>query len=215
MLLVVGLGNPGPQYAHQRHNFGFMAADAIARRHGFGASRAKFHGEIAEGTVGGTKILILKPQTYMNESGRAVAAAMQFYKLSPEDILVLHDELDIAPGKFKVKRGGGLAGHNGLRDIKAHIGPEFRRLRLGIGHPGDKKLVEGYALRDFPKADQGWVDDLLDAVAENFLLLVKDDDAGFMTRVALAVKPPKQNSQPQGNNSGNNPDNKSGNNNGI
>jgi len=193
MLLVVGLGNPGPQYAQHRHNFGFMAADAIARRHGFGACRAKFHGEIAEGTIGGTKILILKPQTYMNESGRAVAAAMQFYKLSPENVLVLHDELDLAPGKFKVKRGGGLAGHNGLRDIKAHIGPDFRRLRLGIGHPGDKKLVEGYALRDFPKADQGWIDDLLDAVAEHFPLLVQDDDAGFMSRVAQAVKPLKKN----------------------
>ena len=202
MLLVVGLGNPGPQYAHHRHNFGFMAADAIARRHGFGAYRAKFHGEVAEGTVAGTKVLILKPQTYMNESGRAVAAAMQFYKLPPEDVLVLHDELDVAPGKLRVKRGGGLAGHNGLRDIKAHIGPDFRRLRLGIGHPGDKKLVEGYALHDFPKSDQGWLDDVLNAVAEYFPLLIQGDDAGFMTRVAQAVNPPKQEQQSSGNNNG-------------
>jgi len=191
MQLVVGLGNPGPQYAQNRHNFGFMAADAIARRHGFGAFRAKFHGELAEGIIGNEKTLILKPQTYMNESGRAVAAAMQFYKLGPEDVLVLHDELDLAPAKLKIKRGGGLAGHNGLRDIKSHIGLDFRRVRLGIGHPGDKKLVEGYALRDFPKADQPWVDDILDAVADNFPLLFQDDDAGFMTRVAQTVRPLK------------------------
>ena len=191
MQLVVGLGNPGPQYAQNRHNFGFMAADAIARRHGFGAFCAKFHGELAEGIIGNEKTLILKPQTYMNESGRAVAAAMQFYKLGPEDVLVLHDELDLAPAKLKIKRGGGLAGHNGLRDIKSHIGLDFRRVRLGIGHPGDKKLVEGYALRDFPKADQPWVDDILDAVADNFPLLFQDDDAGFMTRVAQTVRPLK------------------------
>jgi len=190
--LVVGLGNPGPQYAQNRHNFGFMAADAIARRHGFSAFRDKFHGELAEGIIGNEKILILKPQTYMNESGRAVVAAMQFYKLAPEDVIVLHDELDVAPAKLKVKRGGGLAGHNGLRDIKAHIGPDFRRVRLGIGHPGNKKLVEGYALRDFPKSEQHWVEDILDAVADNFSLLLQDDDAGFMTRVAEAVRPPKQ-----------------------
>jgi peptidyl-tRNA hydrolase, PTH1 family len=192
MQLVVGLGNPGPQYAQNRHNFGFMAADAIARRHGFSAFRDKFHGELAEGIIGNEKILILKPQTYMNESGRAVVAAMQFYKLAPEDVIVLHDELDVAPAKLKVKRGGGLAGHNGLRDIKAHIGPDFRRVRLGIGHPGNKKLVEGYALRDFPKSEQHWVEDILDAVADNFSLLLQDDDAGFMTRVAEAVRPPKQ-----------------------
>jgi PTH1 family peptidyl-tRNA hydrolase len=192
MQLVVGLGNPGPQYAQNLHNFGFMAADAIARRHGFSAFRDKFHGELAEGIIGNEKILILKPQTYMNESGRAVVAAMQFYKLAPEDVIVLHDELDVAPAKLKVKRGGGLAGHNGLRDIKAHIGPDFRRVRLGIGHPGNKKLVEGYALRDFPKSEQHWVEDILDAVADNFSLLLQDDDAGFMTRVAEAVRPPKQ-----------------------
>ena len=203
MQLVVGLGNPGPQYAQNRHNFGFMAADAIARRHGFGAFRAKFHGELAEGIIGNEKTLILKPQTYMNESGRAVAAAMQFYKFGPEDVLVLHDELDLAPAKLKVKRGGGLAGHNGLRDIKSHIGQDFRRVRLGIGHPGDKKLVEGYALRDFPKADQPWVDDILDAVANNFPLLFQDDDAGFMTRVAQAVRPLKKYQQSQENKQGN------------
>ena len=202
MLLVVGLGNSGPQYAQNRHNFGFMAADAIARRHSFSAPRSKFHGELAEGTIDGKKILILKPQTYMNESGRAVAAAMQFYKLAPEDVVVLHDELDVAPGKLKVKRGGGLAGHNGLRDIKAHIGPEFRRVRLGIGHPGDKNLVEGYALRDFSKADQHWVDDMLDAVAENFSMLIKDDDAEFMTCIAQAVKTPKKDQQSSENNNG-------------
>ncbi|MEQ8196248.1 MAG: aminoacyl-tRNA hydrolase [Rhodospirillales bacterium] len=191
MLLVVGLGNPGSQYARNRHNFGFMAADVIVRRHGFSDYRAKFHGDIAEGTIGGTKVLVLKPMTYMNESGRAVAAAMQFFKLAPEDVLVLHDELDLAPGKVRAKRGGGLAGHNGLRDIKAHIGENFRRLRLGIGHPGDKKLVLNYALRDFPKADEEWVEKLLDAVAEHFPLLVKGDDSGFMSRVAQATNPPK------------------------
>ncbi|MEL0107365.1 MAG: aminoacyl-tRNA hydrolase [Rhodospirillales bacterium] len=195
MLLVVGLGNPGSQYAQHRHNFGFMAVDAIARRYGFTAFRSKFQGELTEGMIGGSKVMLLKPQTYMNESGRSVAAAMKFYKLVPEDVLVLHDELDLAPGKLKVKRGGGLAGHNGLRDIKAHIGPEFRRVRLGIGHPGDKKRVEGYALQNFPKQDQAWVDDMLDAVADNFDLLVQDDDAGFMTRVAQAVKQPKKEQQ--------------------
>lgn len=191
MLLVVGLGNPGSQYAHNRHNFGFMAADALVRRHGFSDYRMKFHGEIAEGTIGGTKVLVLKPMTYMNDSGRSVAAAVQFYKLAPEDVLVLHDELDLAPGKVRAKRGGGLAGHNGLRDIKAHIGPDFRRLRLGIGHPGNKALVQAYALRDFPKADAGWREKLLEAVAENFSLLVEGDDSGFMTKVAQATTPPK------------------------
>ncbi|MEX2452108.1 MAG: aminoacyl-tRNA hydrolase [Rhodospirillales bacterium] len=191
MLLVVGLGNPGSQYAHNRHNFGFMAADALVRRHGFSDYRMKFHGEIAEGTIGGTKVLVLKPMTYMNDSGRSVAAAVQFYKLAPEDVLVLHDELDLAPGKVRAKRSGGLAGHNGLRDIKAHIGPDFRRLRLGIGHPGNKALVQAYALRDFPKADAGWREKLLEAVAENFSLLVEGDDSGFMTKVAQATTPPK------------------------
>ncbi len=198
MLLVVGLGNPEPQYAHHRHNFGFMAADAIVRRHGFSAFRTKFHGELSEGTVKGEKVLVLKPMTYMNESGRAVAAAVQFYKLSPEDVLVIHDELDLEPGKIRVKHGGGLAGHNGLRDIKAHIGPDFKRLRLGIGHPGDKKLVEGYALRDFPKADEGWRDELLESIAEHFPLLVEGDDSGFMTHVTRQLNPSK--SQPDDNN---------------
>jgi PTH1 family peptidyl-tRNA hydrolase len=191
MLLVVGLGNPGSEYAHNRHNFGFMAADALVRRHDISDYRVKFHGEIAEGTIGGIKVLVLKPMTYMNDSGRSVAAAVRFYKLAPEDVLVLHDELDLTPGKVRAKRGGGLAGHNGLRDIKAHIGPDFRRLRLGIGHPGNKALVQGYALRDFPKADEAWREKLLEAVAENFSLLVEGDDSGFMTKVAQATTPPK------------------------
>lgn len=189
MLLVVGLGNPGPGYANNRHNIGFMAVDRIVRRHGFAAPRRRFLGEAFEGMVDGNKVLALKPTTYMNESGNAVGAAMRFYKLALADIVVIHDELDLAPGRLKVKTGGGGAGHNGLRSITAHIGPDYRRLRMGIGHPGDKDRVTGYVLSDFAKADRHWVDPLIDAVADAFAMVVAGDDPGFMTRVALLTRP--------------------------
>jgi PTH1 family peptidyl-tRNA hydrolase len=190
-LLVVGLGNPGPAYAGNRHNIGFMAAEAIARRHGFGPFRARFQGEITEGTVAGRPILVLKPMTYMNESGRSVGAAARFYKIPTEDILVFHDELDLAAGKLRVKDGGGHAGHNGLRSLHGHVGPGFRRVRLGIGRPSDKERVVGHVLKDFAKADASWLDPLLAAVAEQFPLLVRGDAGAFMSKVALAVNPPK------------------------
>ena len=190
-LLVVGLGNPGPAYAGNRHNIGFMAAEAIARRHGFGPFRARFQGEITEGTVAGRPILVLKPMTYMNESGRSVGAAARFYKIPTEDILVFHDELDLAAGKLRVKDGGGHAGHNGLRSLHGHVGPGFRRVRLGIGRPGDNERVVGHVLKDFAKADAAWLDPLLGAVAEQFPLLVRGDAGAFMSKVALAVNPPK------------------------
>ena len=160
MLLLVGLGNPGPKYADNRHNIGFMAVDEIVRRHGFGAWRARFHGLAADGVLDGQKVLALKPTTFMNHSGRAVGEAMRFFKLEPAAVTVIHDEIDLAFGKVRVKRGGGHAGHNGLRDIDAHIGADFWRVRVGIGHPGDKELVHGHVLSDFAKADSrrsnGW-----------------------------------------------------------
>jgi peptidyl-tRNA hydrolase, PTH1 family len=185
LLLLAGLGNPGPDYARHRHNVGFMAADAIAEAHGFGPPRRKFRGLLREGSLGGEKCLILKPQTWMNDSGESVAEAMRFHKLEPAQLTVLHDELDLAPGKVRVKRGGGTAGHNGLRSIGAHIGPEFRRVRIGIGHPGAKELVLRWVLNDFAKADAVWLEPLLEAIAEAAPLLAKGDDAGFATRVAL------------------------------
>ena len=192
MLLVVGLGNPGAEYAGHRHNIGFMAVDRLVRRHGFGPFRAKFHGLLAEGMIGGTKVLALKPQTYMNESGRAVAAAAHFHKLTPDRVIVLHDELDLLPGKIRVKAGGGSAGHNGLRSIDAHLGPAYRRVRLGIGHPGARDQVTRYVLHDFAKAEEAWLDPLMEAVAEAFPHLCQGDDGGFMTRVAL-LAPSKPN----------------------
>ena len=165
MFLVVGLGNPGSGYAANRHNIGFMAVDDLVRRHSFGPWRAKFQGQMAEGTIDGHKVLALKPQTYMNRSGGAVGEAARFFKIEPAHILVLHDELELPPGKLRVKRGGGHAGHNGLRDIDAHIGKDYLRLRLGIGRPHDKALVHNWVLSDFAKADQPWLADFLDAVA--------------------------------------------------
>jgi PTH1 family peptidyl-tRNA hydrolase len=187
MLMIVGLGNPGRRYAGNRHNIGFMAADEIHRRHRFSAWRARFEGEISEALLGGEKAYILKPATYMNESGRSVGAALRFNKIEPADLVVLHDELDLPPGKLRVKTGGGHGGHNGLKSIEAHIGKEFRRVRLGIGHPGAKELVNGYVLHDFAKADSDWLQPLLDAIAENAPLLAKADDATFMNRVHLSV----------------------------
>ncbi len=191
MLLLVGLGNPGPSYRDNRHNVGFMAVDAIHGRWRLGPYRSKFHGDLADGVIDGEKVLILKPQTYMNESGRAVQAAMTFYKIAPADVVVLHDELDLAAGKLRVKKGGGHAGHNGLRSIQGHVGPDFRRVRIGVGHPGDKDKVVGHVLKDFSKEDRTWLEPLLDGIADGAGLLVKGDDAGFQNKVALAVKPPR------------------------
>ncbi len=190
MKLFVGLGNPEAGYARNRHNIGFMAADAIAAAHGFGPWRGKFHGQIAEGRLGPEKVLLLKPGTYMNLSGDAVRAALQFYKLEPGDVTVFHDELDLAPGRVRVKTGGGTAGHNGLRSIDAHIGPDFTRVRLGIGHPGDKRLVSSYVLGDFAKADAEWLDDLLRGVAEGSPDLAAGNTAGFLNAVARRMQPP-------------------------
>ncbi|MBR9971873.1 aminoacyl-tRNA hydrolase [Magnetospirillum sulfuroxidans] len=190
MILVVGLGNPGPEYAQNRHNIGFMAADELVRRHSFGPWRTKFQGEIAEGSIDGVKVLVLKPLTYMNLSGQAVAAAARFLKIAVEDVVVIHDELDVAPGRVKVKRGGGAGGHNGLKSIDAHLGANYRRIRLGIGHPGDKDRVSGYVLHDFAKAES-WVGPLLDAVADALPRMLAGDDAGFMNRVAVLTAPPK------------------------
>ncbi len=189
MLLLVGLGNPGPSHAENRHNIGFMAVDRIVARHGLGVYRSRFQGLIAEGRLDGTKVLALKPLTYMNESGRCVGEAQRFYKLAPEDIIVIHDEIDLKSGKLRVKRGGGHAGHNGLRSIDAHIGRDYRRVRIGVGHPGDKDLVHPYILGNFAKADKEWVERMLDAVTEAVPLLIAGDDAGFTTKVAAIVHP--------------------------
>ena len=187
MLLIVGLGNPGPQYARNRHNVGFMAADAIVRRHSFSGFSKKFRGEIAEGTLAGEKALILKPMTFMNLSGDSVGEAMRFYKLSPADIIVMHDELDLAPGKIKLKTGGGNGGHNGLKSIDAHCGKDYKRLRIGIGHPGHKDRVNPHVLGDFAKSDQEWLQPLLDAVADHVELLASGDDSGFLNKMVLAT----------------------------
>jgi PTH1 family peptidyl-tRNA hydrolase len=187
MHLIVGLGNPGDKYSRNRHNIGFMAADAIASRHGFPPFREKFKGVLAEGTIGGDKVLILKPQTYMNASGESVEAAVQFYKLTAADVTVIYDELDLVPGKSRIKRGGGNGGHNGLRSIDPRIGPDYRRIRLGIGHPGHKDAVMPWVLGDFSKADRDWLDPLLDALASNADLIVKGDDNTLMNKLAIAV----------------------------
>jgi len=191
MLLLVGLGNPGSEYAKNRHNIGFMAIDAIAERYSFTPFRKKFHGLLAEGVLDGAKVLALKPQTFMNESGRAVAGACAFYKIRPEDIVVLHDEIDLASAKVRVKRGGGHAGHNGLRSIHHHIGSDYGRVRLGIGHPGDKDMVSGHVLKDFSKADTEWVDKVIKAVADHAGLLAAARDGDFLNRVMADVNPPR------------------------
>jgi peptidyl-tRNA hydrolase, PTH1 family len=189
MRLFAGLGNPGSRYARNRHNIGFLAVDAIARAHGAPPWRRRFQGEATEAVLGGERVLLLKPQTYVNESGRAVAEAAQFYKLPLADIVVFHDELDLPPGKVRVKTGGGNAGHNGLRSITAQCGNDYRRVRLGIGHPGDKALVHFYVLHDFAKDDEPWVEDLCRACAEYAPLLAKGEDAAFQSKVQLAVAP--------------------------
>ena len=189
MLLFVGLGNPGQEYSRNRHNIGFMAVEEICRRHGFTPWRRKFRGAIGEGVLSGEKILALKPLTYMNESGRSVGEAMRFYQLEPNAVFVFHDELDLLAGKLRVKTGGGTAGHNGIRSIGAHIGGDFHRVRLGIGHPGERQRVHGHVLGDFVKADAAWLLPLLDAIAENAPLLAKGDVANFQNRVHLVLNP--------------------------
>lgn len=182
MFLLVGLGNPGKQYSGNRHNIGFMALDALHRRLNAAPWRARFQGEVAEASLNGTKLVLLKPQTYMNESGRSVGEAMRFYKIPLEHVFVFHDELDLPPGKLRLKTGGGNAGHNGLRSITTHCGNETQRVRLGIGHPGDKALVHAYVLNDFGKGEQAWVEDLVDAIAEFAPELLRNA-ALFQTRV--------------------------------
>jgi len=184
MKLFVGLGNPGSEYARNRHNVGFMAVDAIARRASFGPWKRKFHGEAADGELAGEKVLLLKPTTYMNESGRSVGEAARFLKIAEDDIVVFYDEIDLAPGKLKVKSGGGNAGHNGLRSISAHLGNEYVRVRIGVGHPGVKELVARWVLSDFAKADQEWLAPLLDAIAAAAPRLAKADQSRFLTDVA-------------------------------
>ena len=197
MHLLAGLGNPGSKYAGNRHNVGFMVVDEIHRRFGFAPYRMKFEGEMSEGTIEGQRVLLLKPTTFMNDSGKSVGAAARFYKIPPANVVVLHDELDLAPGKIRAKAGGGVAGHNGLKSIAQHFDTDFRRVRIGIGHPGDKNLVTGHVLKDFSKADQDWVEKTIDAIAEASPLLVEDKDAEFMTKVSLILKPPKKNQKPK------------------
>ncbi len=187
MLLLVGLGNPGARYVGTRHNVGFMAVQAIAKRHGIGPWRRRFQGVACEGTLDGARVLLLLPGTYMNESGRAVAEAAHFYKLPLADITVFHDEIELPPGKVRVKVGGGIAGHNGLRSISEHIGNDYRRVRIGVGHPGHKDLVEHYVLSDFAKSEQRWVEALTDILADNVDFLVRGEDASFQNKVHLAM----------------------------
>ena len=191
MLIVVGLGNPGPKYARQRHNIGYVVADAIAARYGFPAPRRRFQGRAQSGEIGGERVLLLKPETYMNESGRAVRAALNFYKLRARDALVIHDELDLAPGKVLIRKGGGHAGHNGLRSLHSQIGPDYRRIRVGIGHPGDKHRVLRHVLGDFSAVERMPFARLADAIAEALPLAVAGDDPGFMTKVALLCPRPR------------------------
>ena len=187
MIIIAGLGNPGPKYQNNRHNIGFMAADEIARRWRFGAERAKFQSIVSEGEIdtpgGPVKALLMKPQTYMNESGRAVGEAARFYKVTPDRVIIFHDEIDLAPGRFRMKAGGGAAGNNGVRSITSQVGPHFRRARLGTGHPGDKALVQGHVLSDFHKADMTWVEPLLQACADAAPLLAMGEDERYQTEV--------------------------------
>lgn len=188
MRLFVGLGNPGTQYAGHRHNIGFMAIDAIARRWNFPSWRARFSGETAEGEIGGVRTLLLKPKTYMNESGRSVAEAARFFKIPLPDIIVFHDELDLAPAKVRIKTGGGNAGHNGLRSVSPAIGNDYVRVRVGIGHPGNKDFVHRYVLSDFAKSERDWVSCLTDAIADNADLLARGDTAGFQNKIHTALE---------------------------
>ena len=192
MKLIVGLGNPGTKYARNRHNIGYMAVDRIAGDHGFGPWKSKFQGRVADGRLGREKVLLLKPETYMNLSGQSVGEAMRFYKLDPSDVIVFQDELDLAPGKVRVKQGGGHAGHNGLRSLHAHITEDYFRVRLGIGHPGRKELVSGYVLHDFARADEDWLADLLTGISDGAPYLGDGDNGKFMNAVALRTVPPRK-----------------------
>lgn len=194
MRLFIGLGNPGAKYAGNRHNIGFMAIDRIAADHGFPAFRAKFQGLVSEGRLGSERVILLKPETFMNLSGQSVRAAMDFYKVEPADLVVFHDELDLAPGKCRTKIGGGHAGHNGLRSIHAHIGEAYGRVRLGIGHPGHKDRVADYVLSDFAKADQDWLDDLLRGISDGAKALAEGDAPAFLNAVAARTAPPRPSS---------------------
>jgi PTH1 family peptidyl-tRNA hydrolase len=187
MRLFVGLGNPGAKHAGNRHNIGFMVVEEIAKRHGFAPWRRRFQGVATEGTVGREKVLLLLPGTYMNESGRAVAEAMHFYKMPLHDIVVLHDEIELPPAKVRVKTGGGIAGHNGLRSISAHVGNDYRRVRIGVGHPGVKELVHAHVLGDFAKSERPWVETLCDVIADNAELLALAKDSSFQNKVHLAM----------------------------
>ncbi len=189
MRLLAGLGNPGPKHRDNRHNIGFMAADEIVRRYNLSAPRSRFQSETFEGTIDGERVLLLKPTTFMNESGQAVGEAARFFKIAPEDILILHDEIDLAAGKIRVKRGGGHAGHNGLRSIHSHLGSgDYVRVRLGVGHPGDKEKVHGHVLGDFSKEDRKWVEPELDAIAKALPALLAGRDSDFMSQVTMAVQ---------------------------
>ncbi len=187
MKIIAGLGNPGTQYAGNRHNIGFMAVDALQRLPSFAPWSKKFKAEISEGEIAGEKVLLMKPQTYMNLSGESVGEAMRFFKLTPGDIIAIHDELDLPAGRVRIKTGGGHGGHNGLKSLDAHCGKDYRRLRLGIGHPGDKERVHGHVLGDFAKADRVWLEPLLDAIADNAAMLVKAEDSQLMNKLALAT----------------------------
>lgn len=191
MRLFVGLGNPGAKYVHNRHNIGFMAVDRIAADHGFSPWRGKFQGSVSEGRLGTEKVVLLKPETFMNKSGQSVGEAMRFFKLAPEDVVVFHDEIDLAPGKLRVKTGGGHAGHNGLRSLHAHIGEAYTRVRMGVGHPGRKEAVPGYVLHDFPKADHDWLEDMLRGCSDGAAQLAEGDTGRFQNAVALRLNPPR------------------------
>src|SRR3954464_14082115 len=196
-LLIAGLGNPGSQYAKNRHNAGFIVVDELHAHYKFGPWKAKFEGLLSEGSLGGRKTYLLKPQTYMNLSGDCVGPALRFFKLPLEALVVVHDEIDLAAGKIKVKTGGGDAGQNGLRSITTTLGPDYRRVRIGIGHPGDKDRVSGHVLSNFSAEDIAWLKPLVLAIVEAAPLLAKDDDAGFMSKVALLLKPPPKNNKPE------------------
>ena len=190
MRLLVGLGNPGSRYAGNRHNIGFMAVDAIVRRHSFSSIRERFHALTAEGTIDGEKVLVLAPQTFMNDSGRAVQAALQFFKLQPSDVIVIYDEIDLPLGKVRAKRGGGAGGHNGIRSIDAHIGADYWRIRMGVDHPGQKEMVKSYVLMDFFKEEHPQVQAMLDAVTDAIPLMIAGDDGRFMNKVSVTLNPP-------------------------
>jgi len=196
-LLIIGLGNPGENYARHRHNVGFMAADVIRESYPFGPWRRRFQGAISEGTLGRRKAYLLKPATFMNESGRSVREAAQFFKIPLDAIVVIHDEIDLAAGKLRVKMGGGDAGHNGLRSITASLGADYRRVRVGVGHPGEKERVHGHVLQNFSRADEEWLVPLLSAIAEAAPYLAKDDDAGFMNKIAVTLNPPVKKPPPE------------------